>query len=273
MIRRLKNAESFRDLICTVQSSPAYSDPALVRESRPEEGPQRSASKRNHQMFGVYSGEEKTGLFVFLIVPEEKYIEMLYGLSAEKSAWTEMLGFLKENRPGYQADFVFNPAHDLLKGELEARGAEFDTEQMRMIYTHHHAAVNTDGIRVLDDEYLEDYLAMHSKDVYWTGERIIKAPERFCTYIAVDDGNLAGYIDVTHCFDENEPYDLLVKPEYRGRGYGRKLLAYALYMNEPHDMVLLVNIDNAAAISLYESLGFVHAEDQNSLTAHWQIPE
>lgn len=78
---------------------------------------------------------------------------------------------------------------------------------------------------------------------------------------------------MTHCFEENEPYDVYVLPEYRRRGYGRKLLAKALECNQPKGMMLLVETDNTAAIRLYESMNFKTVPGQNSLTAHWRIPE
>ena len=64
-----------------------------------------------------------------------------------------------------------------------------------------------------------------------------------------------------------------VLPEYRRKGYGRKLLAKALDCNQPRGMMLLVETDNTAAIRLYELMNFKTVPGQNSLTAHWQIPE
>ena len=36
------------------------------------------------------------------------------------------------------------------------------------------------------------------------GEKVIKASDRFKTFVAIEDGTVTGYIDVTHCFAENE---------------------------------------------------------------------
>lgn len=109
--------------------------------------------------------------------------------------------------------------------------------------------------------------------MYWTGEKVAAAPERFRIFLAIDGGRVVGYLDVTHCFEENEPYNLFVLPEYRRRGFGRKLLAAALECNRPKGMMLLVETDNTAAIRLYESMNFKTVPGQNSLTAHWRIPE
>ena len=65
----------------------------------------------------------------------------------------------------------------------------------------------------------------------------------------------------------------MVKKEYRGKGYGRQLLAMALRENEPKDMMLLVDFDNVPAINLYESMGFVKKENGNLLTAYRHTSE
>ena len=153
------------------------------------------------------------------------------------------------------------------------RGADFDKEQIKMVYTHKLPECETACIEPLSDDYIDQYLEMHSKDVYWTGEKVINATDRFKIFVAVENGIVTGYIDVTHCFAENEPYDIFVKKEYRGKGYGRQLLAMALRENEPKDMMLLVDFDNVPAINLYESMGFVKKENGNLLTAYWRIPE
>ena len=117
------------------------------------------------------------------------------------------------------------------------------------------------------------YCAIHNKDMYWTGEKVMQAQDRFRTFLAIHDGKVVGYMDVTYIFQENEPFDLFVLEEYRRRGYGRKLLAKALEMNQPNGMMLLVDVDNDPAIRLYESMGFVKVQGQNNLTAHWTVPE
>ncbi len=113
---------------------------------------------------------------------------------------------------------------------------------------------------------------MHNTDMYWTAEKVAKCPDRFNVFLAVDQGNVIGYIDVTNCYEENEPYDIVVKEKYRRGGWGRKLLGKVLKENEPNSMMLLVDIDNEPAMVLYESMGFVKAEGQNSLTAFWKMP-
>ena len=56
--------------------------------------------KASHQAFGAYEGERLAGLFVFLILPDERYIEMLAGLTREPAAWKAMLArTVALNRP------------------------------------------------------------------------------------------------------------------------------------------------------------------------------
>ena len=54
-------------------------------------------------------------------------------------------------------------------------------------------------------------------------------------------------------------YDLLVVPEYRGRGVGEALLKHALGVSRRngYDLTgLMVRANNKVAYSLYEKLGF-----------------
>ncbi len=133
--------------------------------------------------------------------------------------------------------------------------------------------IDTTGVELLSEQYTEQYCAVHNKNMYWTGDKIVQAQDRFRTFLAIHDGKVVGYMDVTRTFKENEPFDLLVLDEYRRLGYGRKLLAKALEMNQPNGMMLLVDVDNDPAIRLYASMGFVKVQGQNNLTAHWTVPE
>ena len=273
MIRIIKSYDECRDFASGFHGDPDFSDPMLWDEEQvarnliePIEKPDR------YCVLGVYKEDQITGLFVFLVLQDEKYIEMLVGLSREKIAYLEALNYLEQCYPGFGADFVFNPGNYLLKELLDLRKAEYEIEQQKMVLATPVFDVDSTGVELLSDQYAEQYCNIHNKDMYWTGEKVVQAQDRFRTFLAIHDGEVVGYMDVTYTFKENEPFDLLVLEEYRRMGYGRKLLAKALEMNQPNGMMLLVDVDNDPAIRLYESMGFAKVQGQNNLTAHWTVP-
>ena len=212
------------------------------------------------------------GLFSFLILEEERYIEMLACLSRSLNAYEEIGEHLQANYKRFQADFVFHPANALLRAMLTQRNAAFYTEQQQMILSDEHIVTDAAGIQPLSRRYKDQYLSLHGTDTYWTGDRLMEAGDRFRVLLAIDGDEVVGYIDVTVCYEDNEPVDLLVEGSHRRKGWGRKLLAKAIEMNRPKGMKLMVDVDNRPAIALYESLGFVKATGQNSQTATWHIP-
>ena len=271
MIRPVKTYDECRTFATSFQGDPSFSAPMLSSEEqvqcnlvRPIGNPDR------YCVFGVYHEETLIGLFAFLVIRDEQYAEMLAGLSHEKSAYLEALQYLKQHFPGYGIDFVFNPGNCLLREQLNLRKADFEPEQQKMVQEAPAPDMDTTGIAPLSGQYAEQYCAIHNKDMYWTGEKVMQAQDRFHTFLAIRDGRVVGYIDVTCTFRENEPFDLLVLEEYRRMGYGRKLLAKALEANAPNAMSVLVDADNVPAIRLYASMGF--AKKQNILTAHWTVP-
>ena len=268
MIKLVTNLENYNEFIENFYGDPEFSDPHLNEMKQNNESISLWITKPNHYCFAVNNGSLILGLFVFIIYENEKYIEMLTGISRDADAVEEMLNYLDDNYMEYHMDFVFNPKWTIFKKALEKRGAHFDVEQQRMFYTHKKLDIQTDGIVVYSEKYKNQYIEMHDKDVYWVAEKTIEAKGRFKIFLAVENGVVLGYLDVTHCFDENEPYSFYVKPEYRRKGIGRKLLYKALIENEPKEMMLFVDIDNTPAIRLYESLGFVKKENANTQTAN-----
>jgi len=170
----------------------------------------------------------------------------------------------------YEGIRIVDTARWLLgeKYKLIETNASLENEQMKMKYNHTKLNISLDEIKPLEDKYYDEYLNIHEKDTYWTGDKVIKAKDKFSVFIAFDNDKVIGYIDVTNCYKENEPYDVFVKVEYRNRGYGKKLLAKALYENKDNDMMLLVDIDNYPAIKVYEYCGFVECKCPHYLTAH-----
>lgn len=274
MIRIIKTYDECRDFAFGFNDDLHFSDPMLCHEEQFQNNLVGSIEKPDkHCVLGIYREEQMIGLFAFLVLRDEHYIEMLVGLSREKEAYLEMFHYLKHHFPGYSADFVFNPGNFILKELLELYNADFEPEQQKMVLGTPVLGLDTTGVELLSEKYKEPYCAIHNKDMYWTGEKVAQAQDRFRTLLAIHDGKVVGYMDVTYTFKENEPYDLLVLEEYRRMGYGRKLLAKALEMNQPNGMMLLVDVDNDPAICLYESMGFVKVQGQNNLMAHWTVPE
>ncbi len=56
--------------------------------------------------------------------------------------------------------------------------------------------------------------------------------------------------------------------ESRRRGLWPRALSAVVQENRPNGMALLVDIDNEAAIALYEAQGFERADGENNITAH-----
>ena len=106
-------------------------------------------------------------------------------------------------------------------------------------------------------EYEASYRAIHDDEgLYWTAERMLKALDKYDVHLAIENAEAVGYIEMTTRDDENEPIQILVKPESRGKGYGRALLQTAIEKNFPRKMVLEVYANNTPALNLYRSLGF-----------------
>ncbi|HEY3279560.1 MAG TPA: ribosomal protein S18-alanine N-acetyltransferase [Gemmatimonadales bacterium] len=78
-------------------------------------------------------------------------------------------------------------------------------------------------------------------------------------FVALADGEIAGYVIAHYAADEGEILNLAVAPEQRRRGLGRALARRALAAlaeRDVREVYLEVRVSNAAAHALYEGLGF-----------------
>lgn len=88
----------------------------------------------------------------------------------------------------------------------------------------------------------------------WRGE--LASP--YGLYLVIEDGGeLSGHIGVRHVLGELHITTIAVRPEYRRRGHARALIGAALAAY-PHAAYVHLEVrpTNAAAVALYESLGF-----------------
>ena len=88
--------------------------------------------------------------------------------------------------------------------------------------------------------------------------------------MAIHDGKVVGYIDITYCYEKNEPYDVWVDDEFKGKGYEQALLQAAIEMNKPKKMMVLVDVNNHDEIGMFKSIGFVPVIGTNSVYATYK---
>ena len=219
----------------------------------------------NRKAYIVSEGEKVNGLFVWLILPNEKYIEMLIGLSKEEAPIQEMLSFIENEYKGYQLDFVINPRHNLFCNLLKSKNAKFDEEQQWMDWQNEINNQYYHEIILLTQEYESQYIDKHSKDTYWTAEKVIEAKDKFRVFLAIYEEKVVGYIDVTYCYNKNEPYDIWVDKAFQNKGYEQALLQAAIKLNKPNKMMVLVDVNNFGEIEMFKSVGFVPMIGTNSV--------
>ena len=83
--------------------------------------------------------------------------------------------------------------------------------------------------------------------------------EFYLNYKLLVDDNLVGFIICKLVADQAELFNICVKPEAQGNGYGKALLVQLiseLSSRQATELWLEVRASNTAAIGLYEKLGF-----------------
>ena len=202
-------------------------------------------------------GNAVQGVFRLFAEPEEKYLEMLWGFVREPSVYEDLFGYLHTEYPGFHLDAVVTKTNRTMFEAYQAQGIHYDDEQIMMTLEKYTPKPVAAAIVRYSPEYEASYRAIHDDEgLYWTAERMLKALDRYDVFLAVENGKAVGYIEMTTGFDENEPIQLLVKPDCRGKGYGRALLQTAIEANFPKKMILDVYANNSPALNLYLSLGF-----------------
>lgn len=270
MIQKLTTMEPARKLLDEISGDPELSVRMRITPQT-SASLQEALSRPDRLVLGVFGDNGLTGLFDFLVIEAEQYMEMLAAITRSETAYAELAQYLQDSYAGFQADFVFHPDNSPLLSVLTRRGAVIYPPQQRMILKDDGRMTDTHGIEPFSERYRQQYLEMHARNCYWTGEKILAAHDEFQVFLAVEDGKVIGYIDMTCGYDENEPLDIWVRPEHRGKGWGKRLMAKAIQANRPNGMALLVDVDNVPAISLYTSAGFEKDVGQENQTATWEI--
>lgn len=267
MITEIRSFECYEGFIQKIAADPDHKDPHFTYN---ESNLYRALENPNAKAYIVTENDVVMGLFVWLVLPEEKYIELLVGLAKHEAPLREMLAFLEAEHPHCQMDFILNPQNSAFRRVLEQKGAAFDPEQVKMRWEKAIAPIRPHDILPLTAQWEEQYRALHETEIYWTADKVLAAGDRFRVFIAVKEQVLIGYIDVTYGYAENEPYALWVVEEYTGQGYGQSLLAVAAAQNAPARMIAFIDADDAAMLEIYRAAGFSPVAGHNHIYATYR---
>ena len=264
MLKEITSLDGYETFIEEICSDSNYVDPHYLYDYN---NLYNAFGKRDQYVYANINDGNIDGIFVLLILPTEKYIEMIIGLSKSEHAYNELFKYLGKNYKGYRCDFVINPKNILLKNILISKDAKFENEQQRMIAgLSIHKEYPLD-IQLYSERWKQAYIDMHVKETYWTAEKVLSAFERFRVFLAIHQEQLIGYLDVTYTYKQNEPYSLIVLPEYQNLGYEQALLSKAIQMNGINTMMTLVDVNAKEEIRIYEEAGFEQIKGQNSVFA------
>ena len=258
-ITSLDRCEAFINEVC---SDVNYADPHYLYDNN---NLYRAFEKRDQHVYVCFEDGKIHGIFVLLILPTEKYVEMMIGLSKSEHAYRELFEYLEKNYKGYRCDFVINPKNILLKNILTSKNAIFENEQQRMIARQASQKEYSLDIQLYSDKWKRSYVDMHVKETYWTAEKVLSALDRFRVFLAIDKERLVGYLDVTYAYKQNEPYSLVVLPQYQNQGYEEALLSKAIGLNGSNTMMTLADVNAKEEIRIYQEAGFETIEGQNSI--------
>lgn len=78
--------------------------------------------------------------------------------------------------------------------------------------------------------------------------------------VAEEDGRIIGGCGLTHILEEGDIHNVMVAPEYRGKGIATMLMEKLLEEGRKQgiqEFTLEVRVSNAPAIRVYEKFGFV----------------
>lgn len=262
MIKEIKSFQECKNFINEISVDFCFSDPHFLND---ESNLYDAFKKENQKAYGVFKKGKLIGLFVWLIIPNEKYIELIVGLSRSEEVYEEMLAFIEKKYPKFKIDFVINPLNQVFINVLSKRNAKFDKEQQKMVWTKT-PLVNSDlDIKLNSLEYEEQYKTLHTKEGYWTADKVLKAQDKFRVLLAIANKKVIGYLDVTHCCEENEIYSLFVLDDFKGLGYEQALLSKEIKFNHSKGLMVFVEVDSTKEIEIYEDAGFRKVNGLNSI--------
>lgn len=178
--------------------------------------------------------------------------------------WERLLAILP---PAVNHYILFPNVNNQLVSKF-AEELQFEKKTDQFILTIYESQVpyrNVQHDALLKEDY-DAFKALHDHafpGTYYSGQEIIERMNEIQkVFVMKEGGRLAGYayVEANPEFGDASIEFIAVKPEKRGKGYGKKLLTAAVdwlfSFDAINEITLCVADDNTGAIKLYQSAGF-----------------
>lgn len=222
----------------------------------------------NDKVLVCTDGTNIQGILALLVEPENMFMEAIGGVFAEKNyaaVAMEFYEYMEENYPGYHFDAAYPEENQQAIDFIESIGAmiiDYDYE-LRVNKKKYIPIDEIHHIIHLNEKYYKDFVDIHDKynpNVYWTGDRLLMALDKFDIFIALDSKRVVGSI-VTSKFNKNvrEIYLMAVEEGKRHLDYEIALINRTVghaFDNEAEEIMVMAEKNNLKLIKDYESLGF-----------------
>jgi len=233
--------------------------------------------KRPDDEIVIYTDQnEILGVLAVIVESKDKYLEAVGGVFAKENYQEiamQFFKYLKEKYAGFHFDAAYPKENKDAISFMESIGASCIGMAFEMVFKKDDSQLSkiNKEILPLSEKYYESFCRLHDEnhpDVYWTGERILSALDKFDVLIAIEKDKLIGSI-VTSTFGnkKEEIYFIETDKCYRRQGYANSLLIKSIdraFQSGVNELMILVETDNSPAIHLYESFGFQKVDTCNT---------
>lgn len=208
------------------------------------------------------------GLLALLVEKDNTYLEAIGGVFTEDDYYmvaSDFYSYIVSEYPGYRFDAAYPIENKQAISFMESIGAElidYDLE-LRLKIENYTSEEHMNPVFQLSDSYYKGFVHLHDStnpDVYWTGERLLKALDKFDVLITTKEEFVSGSV-VTSKWNKDmaEIYLLSVTKDHKEKGIESALVGKAVegaFKRGVREVLVMVERDNTLMLNLYRSMGF-----------------
>ena len=208
------------------------------------------------------------GLLALLVEPEDMYLEIVGGIFAKnnyENVAKEFFQYIRNKYKGYHLDAAYpeeNVQAKKFMGSIGAKLMDFDYEY-RINKDDFKSLPKIDSIIEINEKHYEDFIKHHNSinpGVYWTGEKLINALDKFDIFLALEDDKVMGSIVISKFNKKvDEIYFLSVKEEKPNFDLEKNLLNKGInhaFNTGTQELIFMVEKEGIRMMHICEELGF-----------------